>query len=119
MEYSQGINASYWLEVREQDGEPLYLFPVFDFDGEYFAVPGSDISTICAPVFHIGCDDGYLSLAFTSLTNMMLAIAECYEKGIYSVNPDGYIEVVDEIKFGEIRRKHNPGSVESLYVEGW
>jgi hypothetical protein len=49
----------------------------------------------------------------------MLAISECYEAGIYSVNPDGHIEVVDEIRFGEIRRKYNPSSVESLYVEGW
>jgi hypothetical protein len=89
LEYSQCINDSYWLEVREEDGHPLYLFPLFDFDGEYFAVPGSDISTVSAPVFHIGCDDGSVSLAFTSLTNMMLAIAECYEAGIYSVNPDG------------------------------
>lgn len=119
IQYSQDINDSFWLEVREKDGDPLYLFPMFDFDGEYFAVPGSDSPTDTASIFHIGCDDGGVSLAFTSLTNMMLAIAECYETGVYSVTPDGRLEVSDEAKFGEIRCRHNPGTVESLYIGGW
>jgi hypothetical protein len=116
---SQGINDSCWLEAREEDGDPKYLFLIFDFDGEYFAVPGSDSLNDTAPIFHVCSDDGSLSLAFTNLTNMMLAIAECYETGVYSVNSDREIEVIDEAKFGEIRRKHNPGSVEQLYGEGW
>lgn len=119
LQYSQYINDSYWLEVREEDGDPRYLFPIFDFDGEYFAVPGSDSPNDAAPVFHIGCDDGSLSFAFTNLTNMMLALAECYETGVYAVTSDGYLEVTDEAKFGEIRRKHNPGSVKQLYAGGW
>ncbi len=119
LEYSQGINDSYWLEVREEAGVPPYLFPMFDFDGEYFAVPGSNSLNDTAPVFHIGCDDGSVSFAFTNLTNMMLAIAECYETGVYSVTSDERVKVTDDAKFGEIRRKHNPGSVEWLYFEGW
>lgn len=119
LEYSQGINDTYWLEVRAEDGDPLYLFPVFDFDGEYFAVPGSDSLNRTAPIFHIGCDDGSVCLAFTSLTSMIMAIAECYETGVYAARPDGYVTVTDEIRFGKIRRKHNPGTVESLYAEGW
>lgn len=116
---SQGINDSFWLEVREEDGDPRYLFLMFDFDGEYFAVPGSDSLNDTAPIFHVGCDDGSLSFAFTNLTNMMLAIAECYETGVYSVTSDGDVGVTDQAKFGEIRRKHNPGTVERLYAEGW
>jgi hypothetical protein len=50
---------------------------------------------------------------------MMLAIAECYATGVYSVTSDGFIDVTDVTKFGEIRRKYNPGSVESLYYGGW
>jgi hypothetical protein len=118
LEVSQGINDAYWLEVRTEDGDPTYLLPVFDFDGEYFAVPGSDTLTQTTPIFHIGCDDGSVSLAFTSLTNMMLAIAECYQTGVYSVT-DGYVTVTDETRFGEIRRKHNPETTESLYAGGW
>lgn len=119
LQYSQGFNDSYWLEVRQRDGNPLYLFLIFDFDGEYFAVTGSSSSNDAAPVFHIGCDDGSVSFAFTNLTNMMLALAECYETGVYAVTSDGYVEVTDKAKFGEIRRKHNPGSVKQLYAEGW
>jgi hypothetical protein len=119
LRYSQGINDSFWIETREEDGDPKYLFIIFDFDGEYFAVPGSEDPNGSAPVFHVGCDDGSLSFAFTNLTNMMLAIAECYETGIYSVMSDGNVKVTDETKFSEIRQKHNPGSVERLYVEGW
>ena len=115
---SQDINDSFWLEAREEVGDPKYLFLIFDFDGEYFAVPGSDSLNDTAPIFHVGCDDGSLSFAFTNLTNMMLAIAECYETGVYSVTSDGNIDVIDEARFGEIRRKHNPGSVESLYADG-
>lgn len=117
-EYSEGINDNVLLEIREQNGEPPYLFPMFDFDGEYFAVKGSEIPTATAPIFHIS-DDCSVSFAFTSLTAMMLAIAECYETGIYAVREDGKIEVIDAVKFGEIRRKYNPGTVESLYVGGW
>ncbi len=119
LQYSQGFNDSFWLEVRERDGDPLHPFLIFDFDGEYFAVTGSDSLNDTAPIFHVGCDDGSLSFAFTNLTNMMLALAECYETGVYSVTSDGYVEVTDEAKFGEIRRKHNPGSVKELYVGGW
>lgn len=119
LEYCQGMNDAYWLEVRTADGDPTYLFPVFDFDGEFFAIPGSDNLTQTTSVFHIGCDDGSVSFAFTSLTNMMLAISECYEAGVYSVMADGHLSVTDEIRFGEIRRKYNPGTVQSLYVGGW
>jgi hypothetical protein len=119
LRYSQGINDSFWLEVREENEDPKYLFPIFDFDGEYFAVPGSNGLNATVPVFHVCGDDGSLSFAFTNLTNMMLAIAECFETGVYSVRSDGNVEVKDEVKFGEVRLKHNPGSVERLYVEGW
>ncbi|MEG4225458.1 hypothetical protein QUA35_05595 [Microcoleus sp. N9_B2] len=119
LQYSQGFNDSYWLEVRERDGDPLHLFLIFDFDGEYFAVTGSDNLNDTAPIFHVGCDDGSLSFAFTNLTNMMLALAECYETGVYTVASDGYVEVTDEAKFGDIRRKYNPGAVKQLYAQGW
>ncbi|MBE9226739.1 SMI1/KNR4 family protein [Phormidium sp. LEGE 05292] len=118
LQYSQEFNDSYWLEVREEDGDPLYLFLIFDFEGEYFAVTGSSSPNDAAPVFHVG-DDCSVKFAFTNLTNMMLALAECYETGVYAVTSYEDVEVTDEAKFGEIRRKHNPGSVKQLYAGGW
>jgi hypothetical protein len=95
-----------------------YLFPVFDFDGEYFAVECDMAMTETSPVFHVSdCYD--VNFAFINLTSMMLALAECYETGVYGVKEDGRLEVVDTIEFGRIRKKYNPGTVESLYVGGW
>lgn len=119
LHYSYSINDDYWTGVRTRDGNPPVLFPVFDFDGEYFAISGNDRLTSATPIFHIGCDDGAVSLVFSSLTTMMLAIAECYETGVYTVTPDGRITVTDAMRFSAIRQKHNPGTVKSLYIEGW
>jgi hypothetical protein len=55
---------------------------------------------------------------FTSLMNMVLAIAECYEVGVYSVTLEGHVTVTNEIRFGEIRRKQNARAVASLYADG-
>lgn len=115
---SEVLNDEVLLEVREQAGEPQFLFPLFAFDGEYFAVQGCQESQPESLIFHVS-DCYEINPAFVNLTAMMLAIAECYETGIYVVREDDLIEVVDEKKFGEIRRKYNPGTVESLYVEGW
>lgn len=118
--YSQGINE--WIEcLRSEDGESAYpsnLFAVFEFHGEFFALESNSKLSNSCPIFQIGCE-GDLTLAFTSLTNMMLSLAECYETGVYAVTSDGWVEVKNEIKFGAIRRKYNPGAVHSLYAEGW
>jgi hypothetical protein len=111
-EFSEFFNGEYLLEVRK----PKYLLPLFEFDGEYFAVQGSDIPTATAPIFHIGSEYD-LTPAFVNLTRMMMTIAECYETGVYEVREYG-LEVVNAAKFGEIRRRHNPGMAQSLYAEG-
>jgi hypothetical protein len=112
------INEKSQRSYREQEGFPLYLFPFCDFEGEYFAVSGVDLETDSTPVFFIS-EIGEIALAFSSLTNMMSALAECYETGIYVVKDNGFVEVVEEVKFGEIRLKHNPGTVKKLYASGW
>jgi hypothetical protein len=116
-EYSKRLN-NLDMEIRADREEPRDLFLVFDFDGEYFAIQGNESITATSPVFHISdCYD--VSFAFINLTNMMLALAECYETGVYAVTEDGILDVVDAIEFGRIRQKYNPGTVRSLYSEGW
>jgi hypothetical protein len=112
------INEETQRRYREQKGLPLYLFPFCDFEGEYFAVAGADIERSSAPVFFID-ETGDVVLAFNSLTNMMLTLAECYETGIYAVGDNRFVDVVDEVAFGEIRLKHNPGTAKKLYASGW
>ncbi|MEL6442381.1 MAG: hypothetical protein AAFQ80_24435 [Cyanobacteria bacterium J06621_8] len=114
---SEYVNQKELLECRREAGEPQYLMPLFEFDGEYFAVQGDAKLMYSAPIFHVS--DGYeVSLAFISLTGMMLAIAECYEIGIYALTRNG-LGVIDPVGFGAIRRKYNPGTAEVIYAEGW
>jgi hypothetical protein len=105
------------IEERKQTGEPLYLFPIFELEGEFFAVQGNITEVETAPVFHIAGDGCGISIAFNSLATMMLAIAESYETGVYQLSNKGNLEW-DAEKFTHIRLKYNPGTTERLYVEG-
>jgi hypothetical protein len=115
-EFSEFVNDPDMLEIRE-DEEPKYALPLFDFDGEYFAVRGSEVLVDEATVFHVGSEGG-LTPVFINLTGMMMAIAECFESGVYEVQEDS-LEVVDVARFGEIRHKHNSGMAQSIYNDGW
>jgi SMI1 / KNR4 family (SUKH-1) len=117
---SEYFNNESLIEIREKQAESMYLFPLFEFDGEYFAIEGSNEIEKTGRIFHIG-KFYEVSFAFISLTSMMLSIAECYEAGVYAVGEDYRIEaeVVDPIEFGRIRHKYNPGTVKSLYADGW
>jgi hypothetical protein len=114
IEYSEYINENQ-SEGRPQDGNPAYLFPIFDFEGEYFAVVAShDACTVTAPIYHIS---KFLDcrIAFNSLGTMMLTIAESYETGVYTIDSSIGIDWTNTRLFEEIRRKYNPGTVETLY----
>lgn len=118
LEISEGLNDTYWLEARSNAGEPLYLFPIFEYEGEYFAVPGTTNQVDTAPVFHISCDSGDVTLAFNSLTTMMLTIAESYEAGVYQLTSDERLTWENMEQFGCLRLKYNPGSSSKLYADG-
>ena len=70
-----------------------------------------------ATIFHVN-DCCELKPVFINLTGMMMAIAECYESGVYEIQEHG-LSVVDVVRFGEIRHKHNPGMAQSIYANGW
>ncbi len=113
LEYSEYLNNEELVKNR-REGVPMYLFPIFDFDGEYFAVVGSDTVMETTPVYHVSdCFD--CSLAFNSLSTMMLTIAESYEVGVYTSNSEVSVEWKNTRLFEEIRTKYNPGTKESLY----
>jgi hypothetical protein len=115
IEHSEYINYEDQRENRTQEGDPTYLFPIFDFEGEYFAVAASsDTSVAASPIYHISdCLD--CCIAFNSLGAMMLTIAESYEAGVYTVSSDTGVDWTDTRLFEGIRRKYNPGTVETLY----
>ena len=113
------LNDDVWVQARTQEQQPAHVFPLFDFDGEYFVVPVTETAVPAAPVFHVGCDDGALTRAFSSLTAMMQAIAASYQVGLYALDAEGYLHLTDPQKFSEIRRRYNPDTAPRLYAEGW
>ncbi|HLP91409.1 MAG TPA: SMI1/KNR4 family protein [Nostocaceae cyanobacterium] len=108
-----GLNSDFFKQHRQAEGYPSYVFPLFEFEGEYFAVGANTTELETYPVFHIHHGETF---AFTSLTNMILTIAECYETGVYTTTPDGDFEL-DYQQFGAIRRKYNPGAAELIYAD--
>ncbi|WP_156114024.1 DUF6745 domain-containing protein [Myxosarcina sp. GI1] len=117
IEQSEMLSKS--IPERERDNEPAYLFLLFEFESEYFAVAGGDKVVETAPVYHIS-DIFEVTLVFNSITTMMLALAESYECGYYRAeNLDEFGSVdVDFKQLARIRHKYNPGTVEPMYLEG-
>ena len=122
IEYFEYLNEKESIQFRYLDGDPTYLFPVFDFQGEYFAIAGGETITETSPVYHVS-DCCECSIAFNSLSTMMLTLAECYESGVYVAsceeegNSDSKTNISWEnhLLFEEIRRKYNPGTTHELY----
>ena len=55
------------------------------------------------------------AICYTSLTNMMLTIAECCETGAYYINEKGEHRI-DEEKATAIHKKYNRG-IDSVWVD--
>ncbi|MEE3717473.1 hypothetical protein V2H45_11985 [Tumidithrix elongata RA019] len=84
--------------------------PIFSLDiKEHHFVDCSESNSKVSPVFKYFMESGSW-MKYSSLTNMMLTIAECHESGIYSVDQleDGEINESDE---NAIRKKHNPTAI--------
>jgi hypothetical protein len=117
IEYAGYINEDDWDTNRQIEGEPKYLFPIFDLEGEYLAVVGSDTGIAAtSPVYHFGSDCGDVSLAFNSLTAMLLTISEAYEMGAYTIDTRERVEWSDIALFGEISRKYNVDPTAKLFM---
>ncbi|MBD2450658.1 HEAT repeat domain-containing protein [Nostoc sp. FACHB-152] len=109
MEYRQ--NALSW------DSEwNSHWLPILDGNGDYrYAVV---VGEETAPVWFIDPECGIKEIRWDSLTDLMLATAECYETGAYYIDNEGYIEE-DKPKIAEIRRKYNYCVVETTTNESY
>ncbi len=83
---------------------PFGWFPLFEFEGEFFAAVGAEENTENSLILHTyeGID-----IIYRSLTNMMLYIAECYETGVYYIGESGELEE-NRIAAKNILLKYNP-----------
>ncbi|MFB8796564.1 MAG: HEAT repeat domain-containing protein [Microcoleus sp.] len=109
VECSQGWNG-YILEEKKiiEDSKWYETSPLFIFlqnNCDFCGVPIVDYQIEKSPVVVLG--EGYLPYIFyTSLTDMMLTLAECYETNAYYLAKDGYIEE-EECKAAVVLRKYN------------
>jgi len=92
-------------------------FPIFANDNSeeyYFAVCGGSEEL---PVITIGFGEPDIMVKYTSLTNMILSIAEAYESEIFTCDERyRFMKIINPPLFESIRYKYNPkNKVDLLY----
>ncbi len=115
--YNELIQISYALD----DNDPIKfegdrLFPFLESDGDYLAVPVAKESKISSRILWIPSELTDIRLMYSSLTSMMLTLAECYDVGAYYLNDEGLIEGIDE-RVAEVVRKHNADINEEILAQ--
>lgn len=109
IEYSQGWNG-YILEeeIVVEESKWYEISPLFVFiqdNCNFCGIPLVDRQREKLPVCFLG--EGQMpDIFYTSLTDMMLTLAECYETEAYYLNKKGYV-CEDECKAAPILRKYN------------
>jgi HEAT repeat protein len=88
----------HWLSILDGNG-----------DYRYAVVVGEET----APVWYIDPECGIEEICWNSLTDLMLAAAECYETNAYYISNEGYLEE-DKQKVAEIQRKYNYRGTENF-----
>lgn len=84
-------------------GKPL--FPIFQTDASYLCVVGESDNKESSPIIFVS-EINETRNRYTSLTSMMLTLADCFEAGAVSFNEKGYSNWYGE-KFASIYLKHN------------
>lgn len=80
--------------------------PIFANGGGDFYV--LDLSSPAArAVRHFRIDESEHPIEFNSLDAMLMTLAEAFERGIFFVDPGGYLEM-DDLVFGELAAELNP-----------
>ncbi|MBW4510360.1 MAG: SMI1/KNR4 family protein [Scytonematopsis contorta HA4267-MV1] len=110
IEYSQGCNE--YIESGKEsvkelsewyDTSPLFAF--IEDNGNFCGIPLINHQKEKSPVVVLG--EGEMPYIFyTSLTDMMFTLAECYETGAYYLKYEGYV-CSDEYQEAQVLRKYN------------
>ncbi|WP_445638434.1 hypothetical protein NSTC745_03704 [Nostoc sp. DSM 114161] len=95
----------------------IKAFPIFanEDSAEYYFAVCETLEEL--PIITIGFDEPEIIVKYTSLTNMILSIAEAYESKVFIHNERyGYIKIINPNLFQSIRYKYNPkNKVDLLY----
>lgn len=91
-------------------GKPI--FPICEGDRYSLATVATNSEQETSPIIDISQAGGIcIGLKYTSLTTMMLTLAESYETGGFFIDHEGYVEE-DEKKYAAAYRKYNSGIVD-------
>jgi hypothetical protein len=78
-------------------------FPVFNESNDWWIQELTRAPSKHGPMIHFYVAGGEPERRYRSLTEMMFAWAECYERGAFRVDDEGYLEE-DRARFEEIQR---------------
>lgn len=92
-----------WIE--DGIGEELGLFPIFEYEGEFYAASCGSVKRDSQPIYSVYHD---IQIAYDSLRTMLLSILECYETGAYQIVPGKKDLEIDEERVAEIKLRWNP-----------
>lgn len=90
-----------WLPLFANGGGDFYIL---DIEG-----------TPTGQIRHFRIEESEHPIEFTSLVSMMATLATAYERGVFFVDPNGYLEM-DDLTFGKLAAELNP-DVE--WWQGW
>ena len=97
--------TNYRTFVTDERWTPGWL-PVFaNGGGDFYVVDLSPTAT--GTVRHFWIDEAEHPIEFSSLSAMMATLTQGFARGIFTVDPDGYLEM-DDLVFGELATELNP-----------
>lgn len=94
------------------DQEECHWLPFLAMDSDFYAVKGSSEFKPTAPISSFSWSVG-LSPKFNSLTDMMLAIAECFETGAYYFDSYSYLDY-DPVQEAQTWLKYQPRRIANI-----
>lgn len=106
MPIEESFEVYQWrMQFNSEEGFEVFephLFPLFSFQGEYYATWCTVEEQERTPIFF---DYHGAAQAYDNLHTMLSAIVECYETGAYYINNDDYNS--DEERVAQIKAKWN------------
>ena len=97
--------ANYQAFATDSRWKPGWL-PLFANGGGDFYVIDLDASAGC-PVRHFRIEESEHPIEFDSLLAMLTTLAEAFVRGVFYVDPSGYLEM-DDLVFGSLAAELNP-----------